>query len=213
MVVRTVLTALAVATTMTAAPVFPDRVNAMAAVCDVYFVKDVDDTANSGKAKPFTDNDMRQLLVDTAETYIGRLEYALIGGESDIDGIRQADCSGFVWQIYKKCGALDSYKGYRTCQETMERAMDGKCPYIYEISMDEILPGDIIVYENTEDYILENPEKVYGHMGLYIGNDEIIHTTRGEGSHNGCIRSRIGYRDTPAHAVRIDLAAAVKAHQ
>lgn len=175
-----------------------------------YFTADAEVSAASvPEPGSFTEPDLRQELVSTAESYLGQLEYALIGGSSDIDGSKQADCSGFIWQIYGKCGAGEAYKGYHTCQEAMELALDGSVSYIYEISLEEILPGDLVIYECSEESIRENPERIYGHMGLYAGDGEIIHCTRGIGGHNGCIRSRIDYRDTPVHAVRIDLAAAV----
>ena len=151
----------------------------------------------------------RVQMVATARSYIGKIEYDLIGDGSDLKA-GKSDCSGFVWQIYKTVGAMSSYKKYRTCAGTMEAASSTSSAFIYEISADEALPGDLVVYENSKKYQEENPGAVYGHMGLYTGRglSTVIHVTRNDHGYTGCVETPVNYRNIPEdriHYIRIDL--------
>lgn len=70
------------------------------------------------------------------------------GGTSLTDG---ADCSGFVWAVYKHFGYSLPRTSY--AQSTVGRA----------VSYSEAQPGDIIYYG--------------GHVGIYIGNGQIVHAS------------------------------------
>lgn len=67
------------------------------------------------------------------------------GGTSLTDG---ADCSGFVQSVY-------AHFGISLPRTSYEQRSAG-----YEVSYEDAQPGDLILYE--------------GHVGLYIGNDQIV---------------------------------------
>ena len=70
------------------------------------------------------------------------------GGTSLTDG---ADCSGFVWRVYKDFG----YSVPRTSYSLRSAGT--------EVSYSEAQPGDIMCYA--------------GHVGIYIGNGQIVHAS------------------------------------
>ena len=70
------------------------------------------------------------------------------GGTSLTDG---ADCSGFVWRVYKDFG----YSVPRTSYSCRSAGT--------EVSYADAQPGDIVCYA--------------GHVGLYIGNGQIVHAS------------------------------------
>lgn len=70
------------------------------------------------------------------------------GGTSLTDG---ADCSGFVWRVYKDFGY------------TVPRTSYSVRSYGSEVSYSEAQPGDVVCYA--------------GHVALYIGNGQIVHAS------------------------------------
>lgn len=70
------------------------------------------------------------------------------GGTSLTDG---ADCSGFVWRVFKD-------KGYSVPRTSWELRSVGS-----EVSYSNAQPGDIVCYA--------------GHVGIYIGNGNIVHAS------------------------------------
>ncbi|QHQ60759.1 M48 family metalloprotease [Anaerocolumna sedimenticola] len=66
------------------------------------------------------------------------------------------DCSGFVQAVYKKVG----YDLPRTSEE-QEKVSN-------QVSMDNLLPGDLIFYADSNDNTI-------GHVGIYIGDNKVIH--------------------------------------
>lgn len=119
-------------------------------------------------------SDVRVDLVEYAKQFLGN-PYVW-GGTSLTKG---ADCSGFVLSIYKKYG-------YKLPHYTGSQANSGT-----KISFDDIQPGDLIFYNNDKGVI--------GHVGIYIGNNQIIHASSPK---SGIKISKYNYR-TPAKYVRI----------
>ncbi len=70
------------------------------------------------------------------------------GGTSLTDG---ADCSGFVWRVYKDFG-------YSVPRTSYSLRNEGK-----SVSYSEAQPGDVVCYA--------------GHVGIYIGNGQIVHAS------------------------------------
>lgn len=148
---------------------------------------------------------IRQYIVDTAKSYLGILEYQYVGGKSDIDA-GFSDCSGFAWQIYKKCGLSDCYGSYARCMGIMERATKEGSGFI-EIPIEAALPGDLVVFENSESFQATEPDEIYGHMGIYIGDERLVHVTRSS-TLTGCVESSIYYhgdKGERVHIIRVDL--------
>lgn len=108
------------------------------------------------------DDDKGEKIVDVARNYekeYGDLPYVW-GGESEEEG--GFDCSGFVYSVFKDsniCGF-----DYRLTARDYEKSC-GK-----EISYSELEPGDLI-------FIDYNKNDVVDHVTIYLGNDNIIHSS------------------------------------
>ena len=90
-----------------------------------------------------------QAVVDYALQFVGN-PYVL-GGSSLTDGI---DCSNFVMRVYEPFGVTLPHTSYEL------RSVG------YEVSADEIQPGDIICYS--------------GHVSIYIGDGKCVHASNPE---------------------------------
>lgn len=86
----------------------------------------------------------REEVVNFATQFVGN-PY-VYGGTSLTNG---ADCSGFVMSVYKNFG-------YSLPRTTWGMETSGVA-----VSADEILPGDLVLYE--------------GHVGIYMGDGNIVH--------------------------------------
>lgn len=114
-----------------------------------------------------TNNELRASIVEYAMQYLGNVY--IHGGQSLSDG---TDCSGFTCYIYKDFG----YSISRTPSGQLSSA--GR-----SIDYSEIQPGDIICYTS-------NGGKSCTHVGLYIGDGQIIHAAN---SRKGVIISDADY--------------------
>ena len=113
----------------------------------------------------YTSNEeLRTAIVDYAMQYLGN-KY-VHGGRSLASG---TDCSGFTCYIYKDFG----YSLSRT--PSGQYSTNGR-----SVSYDEIQPGDIICYGKSK----------CTHVGLYIGDGQIIHSAN---SRKGVIISAADY--------------------
>ena len=123
----------------------------------------------------------REAVVKEALSHVGQIDYVW-GGEDLEDG---SDCSGFVWAIYDAAGLGDYFGHRRSCQSMFESLERDK--YILLQPYDGALPGDIILYHNSEEYMEQHPDRTeYGHCAIYIGNGEIVHMIG-----KGCVRSKV----------------------
>lgn len=92
---------------------------------------------------------LRHQIIEYAKRFIGN-PY-VYGGSSLTKG---TDCSGFTKLIY-------AHFGYILPRVASEQAYVGK-----RVSYSELMPGDIIVYRYSNGG---------GHVGIYIGNNKMIH--------------------------------------
>ncbi len=116
----------------------------------------------------YTSNaELRQGIIDYAMQYLGN-KY-VHGGSSLESG---TDCSGFTCFVYAQFG----YSISRTPGGQYSSA--GR-----SISSEELQPGDIVCYSS-------NGGKSCTHVGLYIGNGQIIHSAN---SRKGVIISSVDY--------------------
>ena len=119
-------------------------------------------------ATTYTSNaELRQGIIDYAMQYLGN-RY-VHGGSSLESG---TDCSGFTCFVYAQFG----YSISRTPGGQYSSA--GR-----NISSEELQPGDIVCYSS-------NGGKSCTHVGLYIGNGQIIHSAN---SRKGVIISAVDY--------------------
>lgn len=114
-----------------------------------------------------TNSELRAAIVEYAMQYLGNVY--IHGGQSLSEG---TDCSGFTCYIYKEFG----YSISRTPSGQLSSA--GR-----SIDYSEIQPGDIICYTS-------NGGKSCTHVGLYIGDGQIIHAAN---SRKGVIISDADY--------------------
>lgn len=129
-------------------------------------------TTNSAINGSYTDTGYIQIIDAASGSDLGKkiAKYGcqfignpyVLGGTSLTNG---ADCSGFVWRIYKDFG----YSLHRT---SYEQRSDGT-----EVSYDEMQPGDLVCYS--------------GHVAMYIGGGKIVHASSAK---IGIKVSNVGYR-------------------
>lgn len=103
-------------------------------------------SSDSSVSIPSSGSASGQAIANYACQFIGNPYVA--GGTSLTDG---ADCSGFVWRVFKD-------KGYSVPRTSWELRSVGR-----EVSYSDAQPGDIVCYA--------------GHVGIYIGNGNIVHAS------------------------------------
>ena len=96
----------------------------------------------------------RSLLIRVAKGFMGA-PYRL-GGSS----VRGLDCSAFVKKIYE-------FFDVSLPRTAREQAHVGK-----HVSRDELKEGDLVFF---------NTRRAFGHVGIYIGNNEFVHASSGRG--------------------------------
>jgi peptidoglycan endopeptidase LytE len=96
--------------------------------------------------------DERSLFIRVAKGFLGA-PYRL-GGSS----VRGLDCSAFVMKIYQ-------FFDISLPRTAKEQARVGK-----SVARDELKEGDLVFF---------NTRRAYGHVGIYIGNNEFVHAAAG----------------------------------
>ena len=92
-------------------------------------------------------------IVEYAKNYLG-YKYVL-GAASPKKGF---DCSGLTYYVYK-------HFGYNISRTSKTQAKDGK-----EIARKDLKPGDLLIFKNQSLTAI-------GHVGIYIGNNKMIHSS------------------------------------
>lgn len=92
-------------------------------------------------------------IVEYAKKYLG-YDYVL-GGATPKTGF---DCSGLTYYVYKQFG-------YTLSRTSTAQAKNGK-----EVSKSDLQPGDLLIFKN------QALTKI-GHVGIYIGNNKMIHAS------------------------------------
>jgi cell wall-associated NlpC family hydrolase len=86
------------------------------------------------------------------------------------------DCSGLVWRVYK----LEPFAGAPAVLANVLRGrssyvMSGEVPRSARIARAALQPGDVVFFGDRGTR--SSPAEV-GHMGIYVGNDWIVHSSR-----------------------------------
>jgi len=85
------------------------------------------------------------------------------------------DCSGLVWRVYK----LEPYAGAPALAKVLRGrtsyAMSGEVARSARIARDALESGDVVFFGDRG--ARSAPAEV-GHMGIYLGNDWIVHSSR-----------------------------------
>jgi len=118
---------------------------------------DIEKEKGAGSALLGTWNnpDEPRLLVKVVKGFLGT-PYRM--GGSTVRGI---DCSAFVAKIYE-------FFDVNLPRTAREQAKVGKA-----VSKDELVEGDLVFF---------NTRRAFGHVGIYIGNNEFIHASSGRSS-------------------------------
>lgn len=85
------------------------------------------------------------------------------------------DCSGFVWRVYKLQAFAGAPDLSRVLVGRTSYAMSGEVPSSARVVRDALQPGDVVFFGSRGPR--SQPGEV-GHMGIYVGNDWIVHSSR-----------------------------------
>ncbi len=107
----------------------------------------------------FYDAEVTTRLIEEARSWLG-VPY-LYGG-NDRDGV---DCSGFVLQVFK-C-ALDI---------KLPRTSASQSQWCTNVKREALSPGDLVFFDTTKDQVGR-----VSHVGLYIGDGQMIHASSSKG--------------------------------
>lgn len=135
--------------------------------------------ANIPGSKP---NDIGAQAVDLAMKALQNGTPYVWGGNSLTKGV---DCSGLVQQIYKQLGI-------NIPRVTYDQAKHGK-----PVPLNQLRPGDLVFF-NTGS---ADPNGIgtYGHVGLYIGNGQMIDA---RGTKSGILKGSTNIYGGPSLAIR-----------
>jgi cell wall-associated NlpC family hydrolase len=85
------------------------------------------------------------------------------------------DCSGFVWRVYKTKPFAGAPELAGVLAGRTTYAMSGEVDRSKRIERDLLAPGDVVFFGSKGTR--SKPSEV-GHMGIYLGNDWIVHSSR-----------------------------------
>jgi cell wall-associated NlpC family hydrolase len=116
--------------------------------------------------------DWQRRILTTAVHFIG---YPYVWGGEDEKVERGFDCSGFVWRVYK----IQAYAGGEALPEVLRGRtsyqMSGEVKPSERIGFDDLQPGDVLFFGARGE---RSKPKDVDHMGLYLGNGWMIHSSR-----------------------------------
>lgn len=95
-------------------------------------------------------DEIRKSIVDYSATLLGT-PYKYAGNTP-----QGFDCSGFTSYVYKEAAGI-----------SLSRTSSGQRDTIENISMDELLPGDLVFFGSNN---------IVNHVGIYVGNGNFIHS-------------------------------------
>ena len=115
--------------------------------------KEEDKTENPKDENIIMSKSKGEEIAEYAQRFVG-YDY-ILGGTSPKTGF---DCSGLTYYVYKQFG-------YTLARTSTAQAKNGK-----EVSKSDLQPGDLLIFKN------QALTKI-GHVGIYIGNNKMIHAS------------------------------------
>jgi cell wall-associated NlpC family hydrolase len=85
------------------------------------------------------------------------------------------DCSGFVWRVYKLQPYSEAPGLAKVLRGRTTYAMSGEVARSARIARGALRPGDVVFFGDRG--VRSKPSEV-GHMGIYVGNDWFVHSSR-----------------------------------
>jgi cell wall-associated NlpC family hydrolase len=85
------------------------------------------------------------------------------------------DCSGFVWRVYKLQPYPEAPGLAKVLRGRTTYAMSGEVARSARIARAALKPGDVVFFGDRG--VRSKPSEV-GHMGIYVGNDWFVHSSR-----------------------------------
>lgn len=122
-------------------------------VCAQYVTVRKEALSRSGSRVDRTSLTPGEEIVEFAKQYLG-YKYTY-GGSSPSTGF---DCSGFTSYVYAQFGY------------TLNRTAAGQTKNGVGVSWEELMPGDLLIFSNSRE--------TYGHVGIYIGDGNFIHSVQ-----------------------------------
>ena len=120
-----------------------------------------DETATAVQKAAAADNSISDTIISKAKPNLG-IRYRS-GGKSPKTGF---DCSGFVGYVMMQSGVWSSHPG----------SCDGVASKCTKVSMSSAQPGDIVFFKGTY-----RTSHTYSHVGIYLGNGQMIHASSSNG--------------------------------
>ena len=120
-----------------------------------------DETATAVQKAAAADNSISNTIISKAKPNLG-IRYRS-GGKSPKTGF---DCSGFVGYVMMQSGVWSSHPG----------SCDGVASKCTKVSMSSAQPGDIVFFKGTY-----KTSHAYSHVGIYLGNGQMIHASSSNG--------------------------------
>ncbi len=118
-----------------------------------YIVIRKESTDRSGASIDRTSLSKGEEVVEFAKKYLGyKYRY---GGSSPSTGF---DCSGFTSYVYKQLGY------------SINRTAAGQTKNGISVEWDELAAGDLLIFSNSS--------QTYGHVGIYMGDGNFIHSVQ-----------------------------------
>lgn len=96
-----------------------------------------------------------------ARLYIGKVVYQR--GALYSQAPKTVDCSSFIKWVFGQCGIW-------LPRRTIQQFQRGK-----QVNLDKVVAGDLIFASGFRNYYLQNPKEGIGHVGIYTGEDTVIH--------------------------------------
>lgn len=104
-------------------------------------------------------------IVPAARHMVGSGNYRLSAGESEAPF--SVDCSSLIKHLY-------ALMGVRVPRYSADQRASGM-----PVGMDELQPGDLVFATGPQNFHADDPENGVGHVGLYAGEDRVIHASPG----------------------------------